>query len=620
MADELLIDGTDNFSGGQDSSKFPSKVPADSYYSAVNITVQNGVPTPRWGLDKAQLQFNSDALDVGNNVMVPYKEIFMSGRYQMSAPYSIGPDNYLLTVVAGLMYLINIDTFVVTIISLSGTDTLNENTPRLNWSKADKYLVIFDYPNVPVILDGITARRSRINAPFYEVPVSTQGTYNQNRLFIANAGNEFTAGDPTGSLLAPAPPISFEEIEAPSAAFLGQIFQLPTNVLNADITAMAFLQFTDTSTGIGPLLVATENQIFSYNSQNPRTTWETGQFGTALVSTGGIAGPRALVNVNSDLFYLGSDGQVRTLSMSRDEQKKWARVPISREIANWLIYNDPSLVKYGVMGYFNNKILVSVNPFKVGAFTRNRTPTFDVAHGGFGILELDDLATLGRDGQPAWPAMWTGVRPMEIITIGNRCFVISKDEDFSNTLYEFNPATTYDTDGSNIRYATGIVYTREYDFKSPFQNKAIHSMDLGLRNVAGDFKIKVEYKPSHGNRFIEWANFEHVAPWRSCTVPDSCAVNGLSPHSFRDLTIGNPLNPGCDEVSSLRYDMFRKLQLKFTISGAYWEFHEYAIKAAAQPQGQQITSCDDYRPVELCGPCNSDWRIGAFRSCLTHQT
>lgn len=620
MAAELLTDGTGNFEGGQDASKFPDRISNQTYASAVNISVQNGCPTPRWGLDRLPLKFdNLGAIDVGNNTMVSFSEVFKIGRYQHRAAYSIGPDNYILVVVAGIIYLININTFVVTLISLPDGDTLNESTPRLNGENADKYYVIHDYPNFPVILDGITAFRA--DPALFEIPVSVLGAYNQNRLFIANAGSEFTAGDPTGSLATPNAPITFEEVEAPSAPYLGQIFSLPTNTLNAKITAMTFLQFVDTSTGIGPLIIATKNQIFSANSQNPRANWETGNFITTLTSSSGIAGNRSYVHVNSDLFFFGSDGQLRTLSMSRNEQGKWAQTPISREITNWLQYNEQSLVPFSVLGYFRNKVFVSVNPHYVSAFSRNRTPIFDVANGGFGVLELDNMATLGKDAAPVWAGMWTGCRPMDIVTVNDRCFIISKDDSFVNNIYEVNPNTTYDTDADGtIRYVDSILYTKEYDCQAPYQNKALYSMELGIRNVQGDFQINVDYKPSHGHRFIPWGTFKQNAPWRSCDVPEGCEVNGLNGHSFRDLTIGNPQDPGCDEVSKLTYDIFRKIQLKFTITGKYWELRDYQLRVTPQPQSLQVTSCGPFAEAELCNQCNKDWYIGPFKSCLIQKT
>lgn len=620
MATELISDGTGDFIGGQDASKFPSRIPMESYHAGINISVQDGVPVPRWAWDKKKLLFGSETFDVGNNILIHYSEIFRSGRFQMRARYTIGNDEYILIVIAGIMYLINIDTFAVTILSLPNGDTLNENAPRLNWSNADKYFVIFDYPNFPVILDGISAKRA--DPSKYEVPVAVLGAYNQNRLFIANAASQYTAGDPTGSLATPRAPVTFEEVLTPSTPFYGQIFDLPTNVLKAQITAMGFLEFSDTSTGIGPLIIGTRDQIFSVQSQLARADWETTkQFCTALVSTGGIAGPRCILNVNGDMFYLGTDAQLRTLSMSRNEQGKWARTPISREVSNWLIVNDPTLVEFSFLGYFKNKVFVSANPHRVAAFSRNRDPIYDIAFGGFAVLELDNLATLGKDTPPVWAGLWTGVRPLDMLTIGERCFVISKDEESVNQIYEVNPNTTYDTDDDGaVRYSDSYLYTREYDFKSSFANKGLHSLDLGLRNVQGDFKITVEYKPSHGNKFVLWDSFEHEAPWRSCDIPTDCAVNGLDGHSFRDLTIGNTQGSPYDPVSDLVYSEFRKLQLRFRIEGKYWELHEYMLKAVPLPQGQQITTSDVYNPVELCHQCNPDWKIGAFKSCSIPQT
>lgn len=618
MAEQLLSDGMTDFLGGQDASKFPSRLPANAYYSGINISIQNSLPTPRWGLDKRNFNFTKADFKVSNGVLIPYEEIFHSGRFQACIPYTIGGDSYLLVVVSGIMFLMNINTYFVDVIALPNDDTLNENAPRLNWSNAGKYLVIFDYPNFPVILDGITARRADPGA--YEVPVSTIGAYNQNRLFIGNAGAELTAGDPSGSLAAPEAPITFKEVEQPAAAFFGQIFELPTDVTKERITAMAFLEFIDNSTGIGPLLVATDDYIFSYNSQNPRSTWDQGTFGTLLVSDGGIAGPRSFINVNADLFFLGSDGQVRTLSMARSEQQKWSRVPVSKEVQNWLIANDVSLLKFGVLGHYLNKVFITVNPHRVTAYSRNRTPIFDVAHGGFAVLELDNLANIQGAGPPAWAGMWTGVRPMDLVASNKRFFVVSKDEGSTNEIYEWNINTTYDTDAGVIRYARAKIQTREYDLGTPFQNKELHSMDMGFRNVKGDFKVDVRYKPSHGSQFDMWQTFSHAAPWRSCDVPDGCELNGLAGHSFRDLTIGNPVENSCDEVSKLIYNSFRKVQFEFTIEGAYWEFHEFVAKTQLVPKNEQTNICNLFNPVKLCQQCNDDWYIGAFKSCSLPKT
>lgn len=631
LQDEAFLhDGQTVFVSGQDASKVPAQVSNTGYFAGVNTSVSKGVLQPRWGLDKKTITFPRGGVTVPiSNIIVGYEEIFHSGRFQSMIPYNIGSDLYVIFVISGVIFLVNQNTWVATIIPIQDGSTLNENTPRLNWSPAGDFTVIFDYPNFPVILDGITARRA--DPALSEVPVSVGGAYNQNRLFIYNAGNDYTAGDPTGSLAAPEAPVTFLEVETPGSPVFGEVFQLPTGRLEP-ITAMAFLQLTDTSTGIGPLLIGSENAIYSVHAEIPRTVldnlgnpvpnWEQNGFATAFVLNAGIAGFRSWTNVNSDLFFTSADGQVRSATMSRQEQGQWARIPISKEVQNWMKYWDKDLVKYTVMGYFNNKILISVNPYRTSAFNTQRQPIFDVAFGGFVVLSLDNVATLGHQGAPAWDGLWTGVRPMDLCFNKKRLFVISKDTAFRNEIYEFLPAQTYDTDGADIRYINAVTYTREYDFLSPFQDKDIHSMDLDIREVQGDFKFQVQYKPSQGSQFVDWRTFTHCAPWRDCMFPSDTELNGLSGHNFMGLNIGSPISEACDPITNTPYSVFRKVQLKLIIEGKFWELQGFRLNSLIRPQSQQVDlACDSGQCIKLAKECSiTDWTINPFKSCLTQQT
>lgn len=621
MAQTLETDGTADFLGGQDASKIPSKVPSNCYFAGVNIQISKGVPGPRWAFIKRKpLPPEGEFTNRQSNLKVPYAEIFSGGRYQAAIPYAIGGTKYVIIVISGLIYLININTWETKIITIQGGGTLNENAPRINWSNAGSFLVLFDFPNVPVIFDGVTARRS--NLGLFEVPVSTLGAYNQNRLAIANAGNEFTLGDPSGSSATPNAPVTFTEVEAPAAPYFGQIFQLPTNYLSNltdPITAMTFLQVTDVSTGIGPLLVATKNQIYTFQTQNPRVSWENGAFGSLFVNQG-IAGSRAFINVNSDVFVLSGDGQVRTLAMSRDEQSKWSKVPISREVENYLIYHDESLMGYSVLGYFNNKVFISANPFRTKCFGQSRQQLFDVAFAGMVVIGLDNLATLGKQGTPAWDGLWTGVRPMDMFQVDNRFFIMSKDELSRNEIYEVDPSQTIDRDGADTRQVTSILYTKEYDFKNQFQNRTLHSIDLGFNEVQGDFEVNVDFRPSFAANFVRWGSFVHKAPWRNCKAPFAC-LYAFAKHGFRALVVGDPVDGNaCDLVSKMVYRTLRKVQLKFTITGKYWELQDYRLKAIPLPQSEQETACQEYYDVPVCKQCNNDWEIKPFKSCQHLKT
>lgn len=612
---QALEDGTLDFSGGQDASAAPDKIADTCVAGGINTSFQNRIITPRSGFNQLQLTLPGGGVLDQKLKLHDYSTIFQSGRFQALIPYSIGAEFFTIAVISGIIFLINQATYQVSVIEIADGSHIDENHPRVNWSAADRFLVIFDYPARPVIIEGTFA--SRADPARYEVPISTLGAYNQNRLFIANNGNAFTGGDPVGNLATPDAPITFEEVLAPASAYLDQVFSVTSNYANSPITAMALLQYTDTSTGIGPLLVATNREIYSYETQNPRTNWEAGSFGRNFIANNGIAGSKAFVNVNSDLFYVSQDGQLRAASMSRDEQKKWSKTPLSREVRNWLKYWDKTLIPYAVLGYFDNKIMVSANPYRVPSYGMFGNYITDVAYGGLVAIELDNVSKLAQDSPPVWAGLWTGIHPTAIITNNDRCFIASKDNSFINHIYEVTPELNIDTANGMERQIRSVVYTRGYDCKNQFQDKQLQNADLPFRNIQGDFSIDLSYKPAHAERFVPWKSFKHKAPVRFCGAPDQCQARGLLGHSFRRLVFGAPPPTVCNPVTREQYTAFRSVQLKLIISGRYWELPGIKVRALPIPDNNLENVCQDYPDAEVCGDCDTDWIIPEVNVCQT---
>lgn len=615
-ANDRLIDGALDFLGGQDASKIPDRVAENAYYAGVNTSTERGALRPRWPVVKQRLNFKEEYYTLKNQYKRSYEDIFYSGKFQAIAPYVIGGVYHLVLVVSGIIYLVNTKTLYISVLHISDGSFINQMSSRVNWTSAEKYLILFDYPAYPVIIENGVARRS--DPTKLEIPVSNLGVYNQNRLVIANIANEFTAGDPYGSLdpTQIGAPITFAEIMTSGSAYYGQVFKLPTFVDNDPITAMGFLQMTDSSTGIGVLLAATKSAVYSYATNQPRSNWEAGQFGSNMLFNSGIVGPRAMCNVNSDLFFVSADGQLRTLSMSRDEQRKWTKEPISREVQNWLKYFDLDLARFSVLAYYHNKILLTANPYRTKALTRDMLPVCDYAFGGFVVLETDNIATLGSTSPPTWAGLWTGIRPMDVVVSNEDCYIMAKDDDVRNELYLVDRLGSVDRDGSAIRYIRSKVYTREHDFKDPFANKAVHSIALNFDNLQGDFSLDVKYKPSHAPYFINWNTYQQKVPWRSCCPPKGSQLMGFEGQHIRDLNLGSPNTEACNSMQEY-YHAFRKIQLQLTIEGKYWELHEYRIQAVELPLLQNITDpvCKENQAVDNPVVCNDDWAITDFETC-----
>lgn len=619
---DLLADGNVDFVGGQDASKIPDRIPENTYAAGINVSVARGILQPRWGFERMSIDFQEGTLLDRYRRHRTYQSLFEAGKFQAAAPYFVGNSQYIVIIVAGLIFAYNPDTHSLIHIPIVDGSTLNTRAARINWTAAGRYLILYDFPALPVIIDGLEARRS--NSDDYEIPTSSQGAFNQNRLFIANNSDEFTGGDPVGSLAAPNAPLTFQEVLLSGSAYYGQIFRVPTSDHNDPITYMGFLQVTDVSTGIGPLIVATDRAVYSYATQNPRSSWTQGQFGSMLCYNAGVAGSRAFANSNSDAFFLAKDGYVRSLAMSRQEQQTWARVPVSREAKNWFKVWDRELIKFGFVSYFNNKVFFSVNPYRMSVVDfETQFSISDYAHGGLVVMELDNLTAFGQVSQPAWAGLWTGVRPMDMVNLGDRAFIISKDFSDINRIYEVNPELTYDRADEYIRPIRSKVYTREYSFQDGFMNKELHSLDMNLEQISGDFSMDVNYKPGHGFCFMPWVNFTHKAPWRRCDMPLTC-LNGYAGHSIRDLTFGAP-DPGedCSPVTQDYYRVFKKVQLEIILKGKYWELHEFRLKAVPKLQSpnMNIDTCEELPQVAVCSCCdNDDWIVDDFQTCETLVT
>lgn len=570
----FVYDQQRSFEGGQDSSFPPSRIAENQYYKGINVSTSKGVLRSRPGFDRKELKFPQGTFSWRFNSAVTFENLFRGGKFQALAPYQSGGNYYQVAVISGVIFMINQKTLEVSVLTTTRDLILNENADRINWSPAGRFLVLHDYPNRPVFVEGQSARRSDLDA--LELPVSVMGVYNSSRYFFANKSNEFSAGDVVGNEITPDAPITINEIV--TGDFAADIYQAPSEYARP-ITAMARLQAVDSSTGIGQVLVATEKEIFGYNTVAPRADWVAGQFGTMLNYESGIIGPRAHTNVGSDLFYVSADGQLRSLNSSRDDQRQWSRSPLSIEVSNWVKYIAEELKTYVFLTYFNNMLLMGVYPYRIEATKLDGSPIVDVAFRGLVVLETDNIARFGTDTRPAWAGLWTGIRPMDMNVNDERLFAISKDYYSRNELYEIIPDLEYDRAGKKTRDIRSIVYTKDYEFEAPFENKELVSAEFALDNIKDSFCLELYWKPNHASEFTDWVVFNHEVPYK---YTDICKGNipQRLPASFRELKFGAPEKSDAgNPITKDLYETFRRVQLKIAITGRGWKLTEFRLTA-----------------------------------------
>ncbi len=603
-------DGQLSFDGGQDVSLPSTRLENNKFVAGINVSTSKGVLRPRYSFCRKAISMQAGGYSYEFNKIADFNFNFKTGLAQAYVPYRIGGNYYQLIVSNGLIYMLNQRDFSVKVLTLNAATQVNPIQKRIYWGVCAKYVVFADFPNRPVIVENGVARRS--NVDLNELPVLNLVTYNQNRAMFSNGLNEFTGGDPAGSLLAPLAPITINEILA-GGPFAGEIYKAPSD-FDDPLTALTTLQSVDTSTGIGSLITATQEQIFSYDTTQPRADWATiNQFGTCLSYNAGIVDQLAQTNINSDLFFVPKDGTLRGLSAARDEQKKWSRTPLSLPVENWAQYYDPDLIKYSRLSYFNNKIFWTVRPTYCKALRLDKTPILDVYHSGFAVLDMANVSRGFGDVPPAWDGLWTGIKPTGMIINDNRMFVMSKDSGI-NEIYEVLPTETVDrTDGGQQRKIKSIIYTRDYFTKNIFQDKNPLRLESNFSEISGEFRYDVKYRPSDAPNFIPWGSYE-LDVLEGYTHFKDQDVLQRTPVAIKDLVLNAPdLADASNPVNNNLYGTVDKLQFRLEIEGGNWQLDEFVVVATLLDQeANKANTVEQAEPVEAFHELTGDWDYKEF--------
>lgn len=143
----FLYDQADNFVGGVDTSKAPDLI-QDVYTSfAINTTFRGGKPTSRPAFHEFVLPNQANL------------EWFRYKKHQGDTLYQDTTEDvyYMICVRGGKIFKLDFTTGILTQL---GTE-LNDPSRRHYFQQADKYLVIQNGVDVPLIYDGVTLRRAR---------------------------------------------------------------------------------------------------------------------------------------------------------------------------------------------------------------------------------------------------------------------------------------------------------------------------------------------------------------------------------------------------------------------------------------------------------------------------
>lgn len=599
-------DGYVSFLGGVDSGKAPNLLAENQLAFAVNCTMRGGHVCTRPGFKSIALFFDDtetqdwfenpdnkiqgtgfyndqlivsiagrifriDPADWGVREITPTKEVFVSVQ-NVSPPtnntviltisQAISPNagdpvwimdgKYVVVSYSGIYLTLQNRSAASGVAIPVGTSVKysdsNARSISTAWMvQAENYLIIQDGLSAPMIYDG-SMRRSNPSAS--EVPGGTVMAYGMGRLWVATSPRTFVAGDINNG---PSEVIKFTENDYLNE---GGSFSVPGDA--GDITGMIFLSNLDTSLGQGPLLVFTENAIFSINAPVVRSIWKemTNPIQTVSLNKYGATGQYSIQPINGDVFYRSIDG-FRSFILARRDFSTWGNLPISREMTR-MMNDEQNMLKFTSTVLFDNRYLamVSLHPDKTGAYSD-----------AVAVMDFDLLGGTGIKSPPVWEGVWTGLRFTKLITgviNGNhRCFAFSVGTDGDNQLWEITKDARWDEDGCKIE---SMIETRSMIHGSPFEATELTTSELWVDDLAGEVDWTMKYRPDQHPCWYDWTEWTEEQKARDCAegTEDNCwEPTEYKPGYRTRMTLPNPpisCDPSDNKPSNLGYEFQFKLK------------------------------------------------------------
>lgn len=503
MVTPNVPDGYASFIGGANEGIHPSLIQENQTRRNINVTLSNGTIAPRCPYRELTLDFISPEQADTSPVLsaVTYRRNFKKGRIQHVGKFQTPIGEFLILVINGVIYAVDIEDRLVHIIPLNELNdhVLDFYANRINGTQAGDFYVLFDWPNQPVVItSSLTSFRTK--ARRFGIPKSFIGTFVHNRLFIGNKGTEFGASDPRRPDNRNAVLEFRESIVGPgneNPAFADQFFSLTYIDRLSNITAMGFLKQTEgtSAIGYGPLFVSTKEAIHLFAVNQPRVRWEeSDQWGSAYIFNYGIVGQRAFTNVGADIIYRAYDSMIYSTARMYSDQRGWGLTHISQELKESFGTVNEHLVPYAFVTYHRNKVYCSLKPFLVPAETLFGVPSADIVWDGIGVLEYNTVSGVSaQQGNPVWAGVSEGIF-VDAVEVDNELIYVGKrspvGEDNMIFIQEKLHGKDYYVNASfPIR---SRVYTREFKWPEHLvKEKNLQFLQFIFSRVVGKVSIHV---------------------------------------------------------------------------------------------------------------------------------
>jgi hypothetical protein len=495
-----ITDGSTTFEGGIDSGRIP--------------TIES-VLNPN-GLKRNQLSWLTSATVRGGGIncrtgwvkrcVVAEQPALYQGGYMYEPDFDFP---YLMLNISGHTVQVRVDTDYA-VNDVSNGRFFPADGIQHWFAQGEQFLVMQDGVNDPLVWDGSTLKFITEFVGINPLPPGQSMDYYMGRLWVAN-GREYLAGDivrgPSGTAQYGLRDAILHMTENTYLAGGGK-FIVPT--VAGNIRALAHTANLDTALGEGRLFIFTRKTIYACNVTPTRAQWSTltEPIQTVVQRQFGTTSDRSIVPVNGDLFYQSVDG-VRSLLLAIREFDQYANIPISREMARILRFNDRSLLRFGTGINFDNRLLQSVAPVQTPA---------GVVHKAVMALDFDLISNMGTRLPPVWEGIYEGLDILQMF-VGDfggreRAFAVVVSRITGDIeIWEFTTSERFDEDDRRIFW---YFETPAYTWGNSFSLKKLDSAEIWFDKIFGKVNVTIDYRVDQNPCWIRWHAFEVCSARTSC--------------------------------------------------------------------------------------------------------
>ncbi len=482
--------------------------------------------------------------------------VLPSGLHQSSSYFGV-QGGMIVTNIQGRIYRLRIGNNAYSYEEIP-LGFVNSGAIKQTWMQQTiESLVIQDGQSTPIIYNGSTARRAASD----EVPRGTVMAYGNGRLWVAINQRELVAGDIRTR--APGSELKFTETDYLSG---GGSLYFPRG-----ITGLEFIPVTGAA-DFGTLIVFGRDYAESIRADvTSRDMWaQMAGFVTNVFRDIGCSGDWSIVQVNQDLYWRDSRGDIRSLANAISTNSSPGSTPISREVQRLVAYDSDQLLPWVSAIYFDNRLLMTSSPYL--------NVNGGVSFKDLVSLDFSPISTMQLKAPPAYDGVWNGIPGIAQIVSGEfdgatRAFAISSDEDGVNRLWEIMDRGRED---ASLSCGSGVVPSPiesfiEYpsiNFGIEKNRKRIERCDVWLSDMENEVEVRAYWRADNNQQWTQWDSKPFCAK-----VTDAATT---TPHVWKNLLSQQrpqiktfTIPDGLDQVTNYALMVGFEFQIRLVFTGKY---------------------------------------------------